>query len=300
MDMENNVLKLARHHHLEIDETSLEFINMGLDFQVVFGTDENGTEWVLRIPRRKDVFEKVQIEKSILDLVNELDSDFQVPNWEIFTEELIAYKKLEGKPAVTTDIETQEQDWVFDIKKVPENYIQSLGKALATLHGASKEKAKAAGLPVQSAAELQTSMKERMDTVNNRYKVNKSLWERWQKWIDDEEMWPKETGFIHGDLFPGHTLVDEQFKINGIIDWTEAKVADVSNDFTAFYMLFGENQLEELIEAYNKAGGYTWPKMKQHIMELLSTQGNTIAEFAMTSGLEEYDQIAKQMFSHEQ
>ncbi len=44
----------------------------------------------------------------------------------------------------------------------------------------------------------------------------------------------KKQASLAGDLFPGHTLVDEQFKINGIIDWTEAKVADVSNDFTAF------------------------------------------------------------------
>lgn len=295
--MEKNILKLAKDHHLEIEGSSLEFVNMGLDFQVVFGTDKNGIEWVLRIPRRKDVFEKVRIEKNILDLVNELDSEFQVPNWEKFTEELIAYKKLEGQPAVTTDIETQEQHWIFDTKRVPKNYIHSLGKALATLHRVPKDKAKAMGLSVQSAAELRTSMKERMDIVNNRYKVNKSLWERWQKWLEDEEMWPKETGFIHGDLFPGHTLVDEQFTITGIIDWTEAKVGDVSNDFTAFYMLFGESKLEELISAYDKAGGYTWPKMKQHIIELLSTQGITIAEFAMTSGLEEYDQMARQILN---
>lgn len=300
MDMENNILKLASDHNLKIDENSLASVNMGLDFQVVFGTDENGTEWVLRIPRREDVFEKIQIEKKILDLVNELDTEFQVPNWEIFTEELIAYKKLEGKPAVTTDIETQEQDWVFDINDVPEYYIQSLGKALAALHSASKEKAKVAGLPVQTAEELRTSMKERMDKVNNRYQVNKPLWGRWQKWLEDEDMWPKEIGFIHGDLFPGHTLVDEQFEINGIIDWTEAKVTDVSNDFTAFYMLFGEKQLDELIDAYDKAGGYTWSKMKQHIIELLSTQGITIAEFAISSGLEEYDQMAKQMLNNDE
>jgi len=298
--MEKNIIELAKHHQLDIDDTSLEYVNMGLDFQVVFGLDKSGTEWVLRIPRRTDVFEKVQIEKRILDIVNELDSDFQAPRWEVFTEELIAYKTLEGIPAVTTDIETNEQKWVFDIADVPKNYTQSLGQALATLHGASKERAKAAELPVQSAKDLRQSMKERMDKVNERYKVNKSLWERWQKWLEDEDMWPKETGFVHGDLFPGHTLVDEQFTITGIIDWTEAKVADVSNDFTAFYMLFGESQLDELIDAYSKAGGYTWPKMKQHIIELLSTQGITIAEFALTSGLEEYDQLAEQMLSHEE
>lgn len=298
--MEKTIINLAKRHQLTIDEASLEYVNMGLDFQVAFGTDQRGIEWVLRIPRRKDVFEKVQIEKRILDIVNELDGGFQAPKWEVFTEDLIAYKRLEGKPVVTTDRETNEQKWVFDSADVPKNYTQSLGKALATLHGASKEKAKAAGLSVQSAKDLRTSMKERMDRVNERYQVNKALWERWQKWLEDEAMWPKETGFIHGDLFPGHTLVDDQFTLTGIIDWTEAKVADISTDFTAFYLLFGESQLDELIDAYGQAGGYTWPKMTEHIKELLSTQGVTIAEFAVTSGLKEYDQLAKQMLSHEE
>lgn len=32
---------------------------------------------------------------------------FQVPNWSIFSEELIAYKQLSGFPAATIDIEQQ-------------------------------------------------------------------------------------------------------------------------------------------------------------------------------------------------
>ena len=33
---------------------------------------------------------------------------FQVPDWSIFSEELIAYKQLNGFPAATIDIEQQK------------------------------------------------------------------------------------------------------------------------------------------------------------------------------------------------
>lgn len=46
------------------------------------------------------------------------------------------------------------------------------------------------------------------------------------------------------------------------------------------------------------AGGYTWPKMKEHIIELLSTQAITLAEFGESSGLDEYKQITKDMLKN--
>ncbi|AKL96074.1 hypothetical protein CACET_c26290 [Clostridium aceticum] len=36
------------------------------------------------------------------------------------------------------------------------------------------------------------------------------------------------------------------------------------------------------------------PKMKEHIIELVAAYPVDIAEFAITSGLEEYEQMAKQ------
>ena len=50
-------------------------------------------------------------------------------------------------------------------------------------------------------------------------------------------------------------------------------------------------------QEYKAAGGYTWPKMKEHIIELLSTQAITIAEFAETSGSDDYKKAAQDMLS---
>ena len=79
-----------------------------------------------------------------------------------------------------------------------------------------------------------------------------------------------------------------------LIDWTEAKVSDVSNDFVVLYKTFGEKGLELLINAYKEAGGYVWQKMKEHVIELEAAYPVAIAEFAIISGSDEYMQMAKQ------
>lgn len=294
-----DVLGTAVEYGLELQRGSLKFEDMGLDFQVVFATDISKQDWVLRLPRRRDAFLKAEQEKIVLELVGSSQEVFQVPHWEIFAEDLIAYKKLENEPAVTAIMENGEEQWLFNKGDVPKNYIRSFGQALAALHGISLEEARKTGMPIHSGAEIRDLMKKRMDKVYHNYDVNDNLWSRWMDWIENDTIWPDETSMIHGDLFPGHTLIDSSNNVTGIIDWTEAKVSDPANDFTAFHLLFGEDKLDELIESYSEAGGYTWPGMKTHIISLLDTQAITIAEFAESSGLEEYREMAEQMLLEE-
>lgn len=290
-----SVIKTAAEHGIHLEEGSFSSESMGLDFQVFFAEDSGGEKWVCRVPRREDAMEKAMKEKDILDFISSHQSTFKVPVWEVVTKDVILYKQVKGRPAVTTDPETQEPIWAFDSSSVPEAYINSLGQSLAALHALPSDQAKKAGVTVQSAEEARESMKERMAKIKSAYEVNPQLWTRWQKWVDNDAYWPKKTGLIHGDLFPGHTLVDDTHAVTGIIDWTEAEVSDTSADFSAVYMLFGEEALDHLISSYEKAGGYVWPQIKAHVIGRLSTQAITIAEFAESSGLEDYRQMAEEL-----
>lgn len=291
---QEQVIEIAGKHGLKLNEDTLTFNESGLDFQVAFAFDLEGNEWVLRLPRREDVMPRTKIEKIALDLVNENITAFQAPNWVIYTNEMIAYKKLKGVPAGTIDHEIQNYVWELDINNVPDCYHQTLGKVLAVLHNVSKEKAMAVGLTVHTPEEARQSMKERMNTVREKIGVGDSLWNRWQTWIQNDEMWPKEKGLIHGDVHAGHILIDQDTNVTGLIDWTEAKVTDMSNDFLFQYRAFGEDALDHLIKAYQEAGGYVWSKMKEHIIELEAAYPVAIAEFAILSGLNEYLEMAKQ------
>lgn len=287
------VIKIAKKHNLIIKEETMQFNESGLDFQVAFVQDESGIDWVLRLPRREDVMSRTKIEKQALDLVNQYVKFFQAPNWVICTDELIAYKKLDGVPAGTIDHNIGNYVWEIDINNVPETFHKSLGRVLTELHSISSDKAAEFGLVVQTPQEARMSMKQRMNDVKAKFGVGERLWNRWQTWINDDKMWPKKTGLIHGDVHAGHTMIDKEANVTGLIDWTEAKVADISNDFVFNYKAFGEQGLEALILAYKEAGGYYWPKMKEHIIELVAAYPVSIAEFAMVSGVEEYVQMAK-------
>lgn len=287
------VIELAKKNNLFLREETMQFNESGLDFQVVFAQDERGIDWVLRLPRRQDVIPRTKVEKQALDLVNQYAKSFQAPNWIIYTDELIAYKKLDGVPAGTIDHNIGNYVWEIDINNVPEAFHKSLGRVLVEFHSIPSYKAAEIGLVVQTPEEARMSMKQRMDTVKIKFGVGEKLWNRWQAWINDDEMWPEKTGLIHGDVHAGHTMIDKGANVTGLIDWTEAKVADISNDFVFNYRAFGEKGLDELIMAYKEADGYYWPKMKAHIIELVAAYPVSIAEFAMVSGVDEYDQMAK-------
>ncbi|MFD1415860.1 macrolide 2'-phosphotransferase [Oceanobacillus jeddahense] len=286
------VSELASKYGLDLKENTIRFNESGLDFLVAYAEDTNGMEWVLRIPRRDDVMERTVDEQKVLEVVRQHVS-FQVPVWSIYENDLIAYKKLEGVPAGTIDPSIQNYVWEMDIENIPEQFHQTQGKVLASLHNVSKKEAEKAGIPSYSAKEARALMKERMEKVKERFGVSDELWNRWQNWLDNEELWPKETGLMHGDLHAGHMMIDGETRVTGLIDWTEAKVTDVSNDFVFQYKAFGEEALEKLLHYYKEAGGIFWPKMKEHIIELDAAYAVAIAEFAMISGMEEYEQMAR-------
>jgi len=289
----DQVIEIARKYQLNVVAESIVFNESGLDFLVAYAKDHHGDEWVLRLPRRVDVMQRTIIEKKVLDLVQD-DVPFETPNWSIYEKDIIAYKKLSGVPAGTIDPSIHNYVWEIDHENVPEQYHKTLANVLAALHTMPKGKAREAGLPIQTAEEARTSMIERMEKVKSIFGVSQSLWNRWQAWVKNDEIWPKETGLIHGDVHAGHTLIDKHANVTGLIDWTEAKVADVANDFVFEYRAFGEMALEKVLHYYKEAGGIYWPRMKEHIIELNAAYPVAIAEFALTSGLEEYMEMAKE------
>lgn len=165
---------------------------------------------------------------------------------------------------------------------------------MAELHQINHEKVKEAGLTVQTAEEIRDVMRKRMGKVKATFGVSQPLWDRWQKWLSNDSIWPQQTTFIHGDLHPGHILIDENARVTGFIDWTEAKVDDPATDFVSHLMAFGEDSLKQLIDAYERAGGNVWPNLFDHVVELQAAYPVGIAEFAEKSGLDDMMEMAKQ------
>ncbi|HSI66453.1 MAG TPA: macrolide 2'-phosphotransferase [Planococcus sp. (in: firmicutes)] len=287
---------LAAQHGLELEEKTIRINESGVDFQVAHASDRNGEHWILRMPRRKESMRHAVIEKQALEELQKVVS-FQLPQWAVFSDELIAYKKLAGAPAATIDAELQAYVWKLDEQNVPADFYVSLGQVLAELHDSPQKRFLEIGVETLSAEELRSSMKRRIEWVKGRYHVNPQLLARWEKWLQNESIWPNYVGVRHGDLHPGHIMIDDAGQVTGLIDWTEVSIGDVSIDFLSHYLLFGQEGLERLIEAYRMAGGKVWQGMAEHIIELHSANAITVAEYANVSGLAEMEEAAKQMLA---
>ncbi|MGN7312458.1 macrolide 2'-phosphotransferase [Alkalicoccobacillus gibsonii] len=288
--------QLAANKGLNIIERSIKLNESGVDFQVAYATDQQGDQWILRLPRRPESMRHAAKEKNALEIIQS-QASFEVPHWQIFSNDLIAYKQLKGQPAATIDLEKQQYKWTFDETNVPTAYYQSLGKALGNLHALPQDSFHKIGVETLNPSELRISMKKRMDRVNSQYEINPARWERWQAWLADDSIWPSHVGVKHGDLHPGHLIVNNQHHVTGIIDWTEVGIGDVSVDFLSHQLLFGKEGLARLIDAYDNAGGRTWSRMDEHIVELLTTSGITVAEYAEVADLQEMRETATYMLA---
>jgi macrolide phosphotransferase len=286
------LLSAARQNGLCLDLETLELDESGLDFLVAFATDQDGVPWVLRAPRRPDVVELAAGEHRVLELVHR-HLPVAVPEWRVNTPELIAYPRLPGTPAATIDPAAKDYVWHIDRQSLPAVFIDSLAASMAALHRIDLVAAAGAGMRVLQPMEVRQSLAGKMDQVKRRWGVPEPLWRRWQSWLADDTYWPPHPALVHGDLHAGHILVDADVRVTGLLDWTEAEVGDPAADFTLLYAIFGEAALDTLLERYNDAGGRTWPRMRDHVVELLATYPVTIAMFALRTGNEAHIEMAR-------
>jgi len=286
------IVSLAKKHGIEVEPLSVKSNESGLDFLAVFARSTDGASWVMRSPRRPDVVESAAYEKKVLDLI--IDRlPVAVPNWQVHTPELIAYRLLDGVPIGTINHEAKVYEWYLEPQSIPEQFIQSLAEAMVALHAIDHEAVRHAGIRVHQPAEVRRALAVKMEEIKRIFGVSRALWERWQSWLADDTCWPRHSVLVHGDLHPGHILVHPDGRVTGLLDWTEAEVADPATDFTAYCLIFGESGLAELLKRYEKAGGRVWPRMQEHIIERMSASPVLLADFALKSGLEEYMTMAR-------
>lgn len=285
----DSIVQLAARHGLDLrDDVSVE--DIGLDFRVAFATDVHGERWVLRIPRRPDVIEKAKHEARVLQTLRP-HLPAAVPDWRIRSGELIAYPLLAGTPAIKVDPTSMQPIWHLDAKDP--QFPESLGRFLSALHGIAHETIAASGLPVRNIEQVRVDRAASVDRVKRELGLSDDLMQRCQKWLDDDSSWPSHSVMTHGDLYVAHTLIDENARVVGVLDWTEAAINDPAIDFTSHLLGFGEPGLDQLIAAYERHGGRTWPNMRRHIAERLATFPIDYALFALATQNPEYLRLAR-------
>lgn len=296
-DIRHELLSIANENGLRLDPGCFEINESGMDFLVAFAKDENGEAWVLRKPRRRDVLERAENERKVLKVVGR-HLPVDVPDWRIFTPDLMAYPLLSGNPVATIAPEGGGYAWRFPQDSLSDEFFTSLANTIAALHNIDHCEAIQAGVRYKTPGETRTAFAANIEEVRQIFTVPVMLYDRWNAWLSSDSYWPEYSVLHHGDLHPPHILVDECQRVTGVIDWTEAEIADPGKDFVILYALFGKEGLHNLLKRYEKAGGRIWPRMHEHIAEQWAAYPAVVAKFALTTGKETDMEMAKGMIAN--
>lgn len=286
------LLDAARERGILLAPDSASIDLTGTDFIVLQGSDEKGTPWIVRSPRREDVLARAAQEHRVLALLGPR-LPVRVPTWQEFTPELIAYQRLSGEPAAVVDLAAGGYVWRFDEAHPPARFVRSLARTLAALHGIEEDAVATTGVRIARPEALRLDWAERFRQSREILAVSDAVWHRWQRWLADDSYWPEHSVLVHGDLHPAHILIDEQHECIGLLDWTEAHLGDPATDFNLLFATLGSQALGELLRLYGEAGGRVWPRMHSHIAEMWAAYPAVVAKFFLTSGEPSHRELAQ-------
>ncbi len=288
-----SIVSLAASHGLTLQPESTPLEGAGLDFRVAFAAASDGTEWVLRIPRRADVAARLEEEARTLAFIAPR-VPVALPDWRICTPTLVAYPRLPGTPGLTIDPETKAPR--FHLDPTSEIHAASLGRFIAARHAIDPQEARRAGLPFQSAEDVRSTWASQLATVSSAFTHEPQLAARWGAWLDDDGLWPQHTVLTHGELYAAHLLVDEALEVRSVLDWTTAKVGDPALDFAYQHLIAGSG-FEATVRAYLDAGGSEHPRLAERCAEIMAAAPIHYGIYALTTGTPETRDIAASMLN---
>jgi GTP-binding protein HflX len=289
----------ARRHGLVVRAGEVPLSEGGLDFLVaqVEAAPEaeegvardairvDGQRYMLRTPRRPEAAVAAEVEARVLRLVAPR-LPVAVPRWRIHAPDLIAYARLPGTPAVT--VSPAGPIWnVIDPAHTGSPpftaFLDSYAALLAGLHAIPAELVRNAELPRPSMAELRAQTAAAMARVREALAPSAALWARWQRWVDDDGLWPGDDQrvLVHGDLHPGHWLLAPDGRLTGVIDWTEAAFSDPAIDLALFHGSFGAPAVTVLLGRLEQAGGRVGPRLAEHVAERWAAFPVGLADWAL-------------------
>ncbi|MFU8803632.1 MAG: GTPase HflX [Bradymonadaceae bacterium] len=273
------ILDITRVHGLELISDQDDFDNTGLDFKVLQAEDGEGVPWIVRTPRRPEVFVASRVEARVLQLVRP-HLPVPVPDWQLHAAQVIAYPRLSGTPA--WDLESGVPAWnVIDPMRLPEDFVDSLAMTLAALQAISQNEIERADVPIDTIDEVRKALQCMMLETRAVLTPSEAVWTRWQRWLDNDPLWPKNTALVHGDLHPGHMLLDPKARLCGVLDWTEARLTDPSIDFAPILGCFGPAALDTFLDHFERAGGNVWTRIREHVAERWAINAVIIAAWGL-------------------
>ncbi|MEU5793486.1 macrolide 2'-phosphotransferase [Streptomyces sp. NPDC047813] len=242
----------------------------GWDFRVTHIRAADGTYWILRQPRRPEAAGRLAVEGAVLGAVRDR-VPVAVPDWRLRTPDLVAYPRLPGEAAGSEDPDTLVYGWSMDPLAHPDRYLEPLARCLAQVHSTPLDGTWARAVPRPSGPEaVRSRIADRLARARTELELPAARVRRWQEWLDDDRLWPGRLVLVHGDVHPGHTLVERGPAappvLSALLDWANAGIGDPAADFVDMLYAGGTDVLDRLLDAYRAAGGDVPAGLRSHIL----------------------------------
>jgi macrolide phosphotransferase len=290
------VLALAAGHGLALRPDTAVPDETGWDFLVVRARADDGTDWILRVPRREDARALAAAEGRLLAWLRGR-LPVAVPDWEVDAPGLIAYRRLPGEPAAAEDTTTGELRWRLDRTCPPQPYVDRLGQFMARLHTLPVRGPAGTGIPVRDPAGARERLARHLDFGVAELGMHPAWRERGERWLGEDRLWAGRTVLVHADLHPGHTLVDPSGALTGVLDFADAEIGDPAQEFVEPVRKFPPPMLDRLLEAYRRHDGPVWPGLRAHVVEAIAFAPLTMAVYGVEVDRPRYVQRGREYFA---
>lgn len=154
---------------------------------------------------------------------------------------------------------------------------RALGSFLREVHGLDPSTGRSCGLSVMDHRAGLKSLIARLRSTSEGSslprELRRGLHTAFDEAISDPSWWEYRAAILHGDLSPGHVLVDTRsMRIEGIIDWGDAMVGDPARDFIFLYEDWGSDFLDLALEGYEPDPGERQALRSRILLRYLADQ----------------------------
>ncbi|CCH77391.1 Macrolide 2'-phosphotransferase [Nostocoides japonicum T1-X7] len=219
------------------------------EFDLAFVTDTQERRWVVRAPRTQAAAARMEESLPLLGLLARR-LPFGIPAPRGF-----AAMKEGGRACVYPALPGHTVD--FSGLPSGRGLAVEIGRAIAAVHNVDARLFDEAGLPAYDADTYRTRRLADLDRAAGTGRVPSALLARWERALEDVNLWRFAPTPVHGDLTGDQLLVvfaDEDDvtsgTVRGMTGWEDAKVADPADDFAYLVADADPEALETVMEAY--------------------------------------------------
>lgn len=228
-------------------------------------TFEVGTQWVFRVPKRRDVELALARERAVLsriaDVVPIAVPRFRFIGWpsEHVPYCFVGYRKLSGEPL------RQRARCIVQPRRAKERFARQMGAFLSRLHTLSCARLDL-DLPVDQPAAIATDpLTHDGSLLMHLAAEDTALFQRVVEYIGRRSGGAPRCDapvLVHGDLDPDQIIVDpRRARVAGVIDWGNARISAPAVDFASILGFGGRPLLQMVLRHYRgppDAGALDW------------------------------------------